>query len=458
MNERIQFPGEDVMKNGKRAGTARASRRLLRMALVLVAAAGMSACDRLDRALEVEAPAFIDANDMNDPQNARLLVTGAIADFDCALGAYIVNGGLLGNELRDASVTAARFSLDSRNIDDTSPYGTGACTSNPPGVYVPLATALWTSANALSKLEQWSDTEILPVGSTIAPAVYKNSLVAQAAAYSGYAHVLMGEGFCSAVITELGPEVTSQQVFQAAEARFTQAITAAEAGNVPDIRNMALLGRARTRLNLGNLTGAAADARALLQAAPQYVRNATASSASSRRWNRIGAEFFGGNITVEPSYRGLTVEGVPDTRVNAINTNTNGHDGASPVWVVAKYGATRSADHRNRPIPIATWREAHLIIAEAEGGMEAVNRVNLLRAHHGLPAYTGATTPEAIRALIIQERARELYLEGHHLNDLRRFDLPNTPATGTSYRQGGSYGSVRCFPLPAVEKSNNPNF
>jgi starch-binding outer membrane protein, SusD/RagB family len=109
-------------------------------------------------------------------------------------------------------------------------------------------------------------------------------------------------------------------------------------------------------------------------------------------------------------------------------------------------------------LPIATWREAHLIIAEAEGGAEAVSRINTLRTHHGLPQYTGPTTTAAIRDLIIQERARELYLEGHHLNDLRRFDLPNTPAVGTPYRQGGSYGSVRCFPLPAVEKNNNPNF
>jgi starch-binding outer membrane protein, SusD/RagB family len=450
--------GDDTMERGNRRGAASATRRVMRLAVIVAAATGLAACDALDRALDVEAPAFVDASDMNNPQNAPLLVSGTIADFDCALGAYIVNGALLGNELRDASVTAARFPLDARNIDENSPYGTGACTSNPPGIYLPLATAIWTSNSALTKLQEWTDAEVLPPGSTVAPAAYKANLVAQAAAYSGYSHVLMGEGFCSAVITELGPEVSSQQVFQAAEARFDQAITAAQTANNLDIRNMALLGRARARLNLGNNAGAAADARALLQAAPQYERVATASSTSSRRWNRVAAEFFGGNVTVDLSYRGLMVEGVPDTRVTAVNTNTNGHDGTTPVWVVAKHGATRSADNRNRSLPIATWREAHLIIAEAEGGAEAVSRVNILRAHHGLPQYTGPTTTAAIRDLIIQERARELYLEGHHLNDLRRFDLPNTPAVGTPYRQGGSYGSVRCFPLPAVEKNNNPNF
>lgn len=423
-------------------------RSVLSLAVALVMAVGLTGCDALDNALNVEAPGLVDASDMSRPGVANLLVSGTIADFDCALGAYIVNSGLLGNELRDASVTAARFPLDQRIIEDTSPYGVNSCAGNPPGIYLPLATAIWTSTNALELLKGWTDAEV----------ENRSSLIAQAAAYSGYSHVLMGEGFCSAVITSEGPEVTPQAVFQAAEARFTEAIAAADASGNTDIRNLALMGRARARLNLGNGSGAAADARAVLASNPQYVKNATASSTSSRRWNRVGAEFFGGNVTVDPSYYDLTVGGVPDTRVQVFNTNTNGHDGATKVHVVAKYGESRSADNRNRPVPIASWREAHLIIAEAEGGQEAVNRVNILRNHHGLPTYTGGTSPAEIQALVIQERARELYLEGHHLNDLQRFNIPNTPAAGAPYRQGGTYGAVRCFSLPAVEKNNNPNF
>jgi starch-binding outer membrane protein, SusD/RagB family len=151
------------------------------------------------------------------------------------------------------------------------------------------------------------------------------------------------------------------------------------------------------------------------------------------------------------------VEGVPDTRVAAINTNTNGHDNATPVWVVAKHGASRSpttgpaAAHRD----VAGGPPDHRRGGGRPGGGEPGE------PPAGAPrpaAYTGGTTPAEIQALIIQERARELYLEGHHLGDLRRFDIPNTPAAGEPYRQGGSYGSVRCFPLPAVEKTNNPNF
>jgi len=412
-------------------------------ALALVAALG--ACSLLDEALEVEAPHLIDASDMEHPQNARLLVTGAIADFECALGAYIVNSGLLGNELRDASVTAARFPLDQRTITETSPYGTNSCTGNPPGIYTPLSTAIWTSNNALKKLREWTDEQVPD----------RMDLIAQAAAYSGYSHVLMGEGFCSAVIEENGPEVTPQQVFQVAVERFTEAIEAARAAGNEDMEHLALIGRARARLNLGDLAGAAADARALLASDPRYTKVATASSTDARRYNRVGDEFYGGRITVDPSYFDLTVDGVPDPRVRVINTETKGHDGATIVHIVAKYGETRSAAMREVPVPVASWREAHLIIAEAEGGQEAVDRINVLRDHWGLPPFS-STDPDEIRAQIIEERKRELYLEGHHLNDLRRFNIPNTPPAGTPYRQGGVYGNVRCFPLLLVEKSNNP--
>jgi tetratricopeptide (TPR) repeat protein len=425
---------------------AAARAALVRVGSLCAIGALLGACDVLDEALNVEAPHVIDAQDMDHPQNAHLLVTGAIADFECALGAYIVNSGLLGNELRDASVTSARFSLDQRTIDDSSPYGVNSCTGNPPGIYVPISTAIWTSNNALKKLKSWTDAEVAD----------RTNLIAYAAAYSGYSHILMGEGFCSAVIEENGPEVTPEQVFRAAVERFTEAIAAAEAAQNDDIRNLALLGRARARLNLGELAGAAADARALLASDPQYTKFATTSNASSRRWNRVGDEFFGGRITVDSSYFGLTVDGSPDRRVTVINTGDNGHDNFTPVHIVAKYGESLSAALREAPLPIASWREARLIIAEAEGGSEAVNQINILRAYWGLFDYSGGTDDE-IRAQVIEERRRELYLEGHHLNDLRRFNLPNTPPPGAPYRQGGVYGSARCFPLPAVERNNNPN-
>jgi len=407
---------------------------------LLVATAG---CDGL---LSVDAPGVVDAGDLENPEVAELLVTGTISDFDCALGAYIVNGGLLGNELQDASVTASRFPLDARIITDTSPYGVNGCTGNPPGIYRPLSTARWSADNALRSLEGWTDSQV----------PNRTRLMGQAAAYSGFSHLLMGEGFCSVVIEENGPEVQPEAAFAAAIDRFTRAVESARAVGDRDTEAMALLGRARTHLNLGNGGPAAADARAALTLDSGFEITATASTAAARRWNRVGDEFFGGRITVAPLFRDLSVEGAPDTRVEVIDTETVGQDSETPVWMVTKFGAGRTASLRENPLPIATWREAHLIIAEVEGGEEAVSRINLLRAHHGLPEFAGGTAAEVAEQVRV-ERARELYLEGHHLNDMRRFDLPQVPAAGTEYRQGGLYGSVRCFPLPEVERNANPN-
>ncbi|MBA2458981.1 MAG: RagB/SusD family nutrient uptake outer membrane protein [Gemmatimonadales bacterium] len=58
---------------------------------------------------------------------------------------------------------------------------------------------------------------------------------------------------------------------------------------------------------------------------------------------------------------------------------------------------------------------------------------------------------------IIEERRRELFLEGHRLGDIIRYGLPLFPAPGTPFYVGGEFGTQVCFPLPAVERDNNPN-
>ncbi|WP_420127832.1 RagB/SusD family nutrient uptake outer membrane protein [Longimicrobium sp.] len=72
-------------------------------------------------------------------------------------------------------------------------------------------------------------------------------------------------------------------------------------------------------------------------------------------------------------------------------------------------------------------------------------------------AYGGGTSQTEVLALLIDERRRELFLEGHHLWDATRFNLALEPATGTASAKGGTYGSTKCLPLPNVERFNNPN-
>jgi hypothetical protein len=260
---------------------------------------------------------------------------------------------------------------------------------------------------------------------------------------------------CSAAIN-IGPEMTPAQLFTEAKIRFDSAIVAATAASDPTTVNLATLGRARVLLDLGDAANAEKDA---LKIPAGFVVNMSTDATNSRRQNFVFVSINTNSwATVDASYRGLTINGAPDPRVAVTNSGRAGTAAGTQVWTVDKYNSFTAA------MPVARYAEAQLIIAEARlaandlaGAAAAINAARATRT--GLPTYsaTGQTAAD-VKAQIIEERRRELYLEGHRLGDLRRLNLAFTPATGTAYGPGGgTYGSQTCFPLPDVEKINNPN-
>jgi hypothetical protein len=168
-------------------------------------------------------------------------------------------------------------------------------------------------------------------------------------------------------------------------------------------------------------------------------------------------------ITVGEAYRGVAYGGVPDPRVpvvralDASGRPRNAADRTTPLWVQTKY------DTLDSPIPLASYDEAQLIIAEGVGGAEAVGIINALHSRAGLPPFA-ATNETEIQRQVIEERRRELFIEGQRFFDLWRYRDPASPlyqalvpAPGTPYPKGGSYQDQRCMPLPDVERLNNPN-
>jgi starch-binding outer membrane protein, SusD/RagB family len=393
----------------------------------------LAACEGL---LEVEAPSQVLARDLESPSNAGLLVDGIVADFECAFAHYILVGGLLGTELRDSQQTAAQWDYDRRTITpDGGWYATSTCQDRM-GAYTPLSTARWGADNALEKLDAWTDAEV----------ANRARLIATAAAYSGYAHVLMGEGFCTAAF-DGGPELSRMQVFQRAEERFTRAIEAGAQAGAADIVNMARVGRARTRLNMGQAAQAAADAE-LVPAG--FVFNARYNGASGRSSNNVFVQNSRSRtVTIEAPFLNVTWQGVPDPRVTLVDTGVNGADQQSRIYTASKYPTDAS------PIRLARGTEALLIRAEAAGGQTAVDIINQLHTAAGIPPFQ-SNDPAEIRAQIILERSREFFLESHHLGDLIRYDVPLTPAAGAPWHNGAVYGDTRCMPLPDVERFNNP--
>jgi starch-binding outer membrane protein, SusD/RagB family len=412
---------------------------LIVMASVLVVGCSTS------RLLDVQAPNNVPATVFDDPAQATLMVQSAIGDFECAFGAFVTAEGIATDELQDATVTAANWQLDRRDDGFTSgTYGTGACTNNE-AIYTPLSTARWESDRAIERLMKWTDAQV----------PNRQSLLAQANIYAGFSYALMGMAMCQASFDESAP-VDQKGMFALAESRFNEAITAATAANNTTFRNAAYLGRARVRLFLHNNAGAISDAQ---QIPSGFVFNSTNDAANSRRYNKVYAAIStGGSITVEAATRQLRTENNEiDPRSATTTLTTRASDGVATIVIPNKYNATTQDAGRATPFPIARYAEAQLIIAEAQGGANAVTIINAMRTAATLRPYAGPTDAASITKLIASERQRVLFVEGFRAFDIERFNLDLVPAPGSTYRFGGVYGNTVCLPLPDVERFANAN-
>lgn len=409
------------------------------------------ACDTLKNPLDVEPQSRIPAALIETPGNAQLLSDGAVGDFECAFNSYTTQGGTIGEEFIYAQQTASRTPYDRRNTSkDDSDYAVNSCIGL--GVYTPLQIARQSNENLLTRLRLWSDAEV----SAGSGSPNRTNLMAIAAAYAGYSIVLLAEGFCTMAISSVnidksityGGEIQRDSVFKVAIARFTEAIDFATTAGNGSILSMAYLGRARAKLGIGDYAGAKADAARVPSG---YLRNVTASTAAPRRQNRIAAENsqVSSSLSVGELYRTLG-----DTRVPVTATSN-----ASATGIVHYYQTKYPT--LATPIPLATYEEAQLIIAEADiraggaGLATALPILNASRSRGGQSPFLGVTQAEFLAELVDQRR-RELFAESHHLGDVIRFGIALQPAAGTPYHFGGTYGTQICLPLPSAERLNNP--
>jgi hypothetical protein len=406
----------------------------------------LASCDTLDELISVEAPSRVAAEDLDNPANAGLLVNSAINDFRCALVHFIGAGAYVGTEWGVGGDTGGGSYVwyDGRVFTPggwTSMYATGDCSGTAPNVYEPLSTARWMADDALRRLDEWGDAQVPD----------RTELTAKAAAMAGYSLTLLGEAMCSAALDQ-GPEISPAEIFALAEDRFSRAIEAAGAAGASDIGNLARVGRARARLNLGRKAEATADAAQVPEGfLYEFAYSGADASTENKLYVLMQRELM---ATVEEPYRSMAFQGQPDSRVQVIDLGLKGPGTDIDMWSAMKYPTIES------PVAVATWEEAQLIMAEAalDAGQlqSAVDIFNVLHDRVGLPPFASNDAAE-IRDQLIYERRAELFLEGQHMQDMERFNLPLVPAPGTPFYHGGVYGDQICFPLPEVEYLNNPN-
>jgi starch-binding outer membrane protein, SusD/RagB family len=418
----------------------------MRIHAVAVALVASVSCGSLDRVLAVEPQDRVEALPAErSPANAQIFVNGAIADFDCAFGAYVVLGGLIGDELQEFRSIIDRKPYDQRvHTSKDRLHAVNRCESM--GVYTPLQTARVSAERTALLLESWRDADV----------PQRRTLIATMYAYAGYATLLLGEGFCTTVLSSpeasgglvYGGEIARDSALRVAESRFDVAIVAAQEAGASAVLDLALVGRARARLALGDLAGARSDAA---RVPPDFTHLMTASNTPIRRQNRVWAQTRDLQlVTVGALYRSLG-----DPRVPVTDQRRTGPIGV-PSFYDEKYPSADS------PIRIAGGAEARLIVAESDiatgtaaslASAKAV--IDAFRARGNQPPLT-ASDAATLRAALIDQRRRELFLEGQHLGDVIRYGVPFTPAAGAAYPGGGVYGSQRCLPLPDVERDNNP--
>jgi starch-binding outer membrane protein, SusD/RagB family len=410
-----------------------------RAATLLVLALMLGGCDSL---LDVTLPGSTTAESLDAPSFAELMVLSAQGEFERGFSDYIFTSGFMGGELLGGQLGLGPIVFQRRNVrEDNGDYVNG--------VYIPMSTARFMADDAVRRLEAFTDAQVANRG----------RLLGRASLYAGFNYAVFAEGFCSAAF-DLGPELMPTKIMELARDRFTKAIQLATTANDAETISAGNVGLARAQLWLGQNTAAVEAAR---KVPAGFRKDVTRSNAVTTRRNTI----YVNNIrnrgqSIDPNYWNFRTQGVADPRVRVTNTNSKAVDGLTDLWFQTKYTSEAS------PVRLATYTEAQLIIAEVVGGQEAVDIINRLHTAAGIPAYSGTgQTAAQIKAQVIHERRAEFFLEGRRYGDLIHYGGLETYAMGGPAPfpmgrhpfDGNTYGpGNKCFPLPQLEKRNNPNF
>jgi hypothetical protein len=458
------------MAERRRARGFRRGRGMLLTAAVVALSLGTAGCD-LDDILSVDLPGQVLGENLENPELATILVRSVMSDLECAWANYVAAAAHHGDEYMNSSGNLWFRNWGQRRIEANDERFSSATCGTPYSFYGPLHTARFQAEDVYDRLT--SDTF------AGVPNLERN--LATIRAYGAYALVGLGEGFCEMTVPERegepGPLMTPTQVLEKAEGRFTEAITLAQQAGDNAILNLARIGRARVRLNLGDYQGVIADASAVT---PGYERMVTRSDSSTRRYNFVynylNSRIQSRHGTISLHFRGLTIDddgrptiedGVEDPRVITFPVgNLAGHNGTTPSWFHEKNTS------RSTAMPLATYREVRLMHAEALaqlGDVEGARAlINERRVELGLPTFDLPASQGEMIDLILAERSRELFAEGgHRLNDMLRYrgtahEIPFLGEPGSIHPDGldtigAAYGDATCYPLPFVERIGNPN-
>ena len=408
---------------------------------------GVAACSDL---LDVSDPGSIQGDQLGNPALENLLVNGVIGEFQVAYGSYVLWSGVLADEVftDHTNVAVREFSL--HNFIDLNETNEG--------VYVNLQRTRQSADDASARLKEM-------LGGTASSSLN----LARVYAYGAYSYVLLAEGFCDAPVNMSEP-LPPEELFRRGIARFDSAIATANAykgtttvaANIAaanDIVNMSNVGAARAALKMGDLT----KARAYALLVPAGYEKLALYSANSVRENnqvhrpaRTADPFLG----VHPTFLGLNDPRVPALGTARLGLNSNPiFPPQRPSQYAGWSPATVTTIDITTNMKFATHLEAQYIIAEADGATASTLAFVNARRAAGNQAPVNLAGP-ALLAELRNQRARDFFLTGQRLGDLRRYLKAGIDLfpKGKYPVFADFYGENTCFVVPLSEKADNPNY
>ncbi|HSU95579.1 MAG TPA: hypothetical protein VLI40_00025 [Gemmatimonadaceae bacterium] len=402
-------------------------------ALVSVMVVGLAGCN-----MDVVNPSVIDASKFNPNADGQTLSLSAQTNFFMAFQSVALYGGFVSEELWSGQTRFQQRNLAARTFAASDDINSS--------FFAPLSLAIASNENAVAALAS---------GAGAASDVN----LARSSMNLGFSLELMAETMCAGVI-QGGPSLTDAQLLDTAVARFTTAVTVATAAGSAGaaIVNQSNVGLARAYLQQGNYAKAAATA-ALVPSS--FVTNVVTSSNVSTQ-GTLGNQIYGltvlNDVIVPKRYR------IGDPRMQSDSTVPGKTQNGVALVIQSKFKGY--AD----PIRLASGLEAQYISAEAalHGSNNTAPAISLINARRSAGAqgpYAGGSDSTSVIAELLNQSARDFWMEGKKLGDLRRNPSVSLPAVLTDPAGAPFYasppaqfGSNFCAPIPPQETNTNPNF
>jgi hypothetical protein len=455
----------------------------------------------IDEVLEVNNPDEIPIDQLDDPKLLPVRLNGVIDAFQ---GAYVGSVMQYANFLTDELVTGLNWEDYERASRRHVSYLEGPTTQ----IFENLSRTIRLADGLAAHIRGWAEAD---------PDEDFDPELAETLIYAGYGALVLAENTCQAVISpnpdEPSGTVLSQlETFAAALPYLQEGLEVAERAGESDLANLARTGLARAHLGRGEWAEAANFASQVTQNFEYWIEYVDLPNGR----NPLQGTSHGGNFThgihpfftgQHPSFDGTgfdfrdnnVVAPQTDPRIQHEVSDATGHNGLTPLYKF--FQGLRFSDYNGRTIapasadcpdctgtspsamPLLTEFDTDVLLAdyvEAQhhyhealammgGNAAAVNEFVNERRAVGNQAPV-SLTGQALITELRNQRARDLFMGGFRLPDLRRwtrFDQGNGPFENGSYFPTGdlhpnagiysNYGEWTCFPIPLSEYEGNQN-